>query len=379
MRTYRELFAVTEFRTIFAGTLGGVAGGTMAMLAVSALVYAETGSPFLAAVAYLLGFLPQALGALLLGGWADRLPARALLSWWTLVRAVVIGLMAAGVVPVWFMAALGVGDAVAGAARQALTADLLPGEAYVLGRSTLNLAVGGMQIAGYGVAGLLMLAVGPQAALASAAAVELVMVPLYRFGLRRRRPRNRAPQRTFRFFAPGLLLTQWVPSGLIVGAEALFVPLAGESAGLLFMAAAGGMLAGDLVVGRWTDARSRLALGPWLYALLGLPYLAFFLEPGLVAAVALVGVASFGYAGQLGTQERYLAAVPERARGQALGLAASGMQSSQALAAAGTGTLAEFVPVPVAIALAGLASLTASVALARHIVRPVTPPGARPG
>ncbi len=39
----------------------------------------------------------------------------------------------------------------------ALVADLLPNEAFVLGRSTLNIAVGSMQIVGYGLGGLLLL------------------------------------------------------------------------------------------------------------------------------------------------------------------------------------------------------------------------------
>ena len=48
-----------------------------------------------------------------------------------------------------------------------------------------------------------------------------------------------------------LYLAMWVPNGLIVGCEALFVPFAGERAGYLFAVTAAGMLLGDVFVGRF--------------------------------------------------------------------------------------------------------------------------------
>ncbi|MGN9783733.1 MFS transporter [Nonomuraea sp. ZG12] len=388
MQTYRDVFAVGEFRTLFAGATAGVAGGTVTMLALSTLVYADTGSPFLAAVAYLAGFLPQALGALVLGGLADRLPPRPLLAGWEAVHACLLVVLALGVLPVWGMLALlmtaGLADSVAAASRNALIADLLPGNGYVLGRSVLNIAAGATQIAGFGGGALLLSLVGPTAAMWAGAGTAAAVALLYRLGLRAREPRATARRsiagarlllgdRNLR----GLLLVQWAPNGLIVGAEALYVPYAGDSAGVLFVAAAGGMLVGDVVVGRWTTPESRLRLGVPLYVLLAAPYLLFVLRPEVWVAAALVAVASFGFAGHLGTQERYLAALPERMRGQGLGLAGSGMLTGQALAASLTGALAEGVPVPVAMALAGLASLTATACLLRHL-RPVTRPAGSP-
>lgn len=387
MRTYSEIFAIGEFRTLFASTTLSVAGGSIAMLGLSTLVYADTGSPFLAATAFLAGFLPQAFGALVLGSLADRLPPRALLAGWSLVRAGALALIASGWLPVWAALALvmsvGFFDAVSNAGRLALAADLLPGDGYVLGRSVLNLAVGGMQIAGFGGAGLLLALVGPHAAMGAAAVLELVLALVYRLGIRARAARagGRASMAGVRtLFADRhlvrLLVVQWVPNGLIVGAEALFVPFAGERAGVLFMAAAGGMLAGDLVIGRWTTPELRARIAMPLYALLGVPYLAFFLEPGPWLGAALVAVASFGYGGHLCSQEWYLAAVPEDMRGQALGLAGSGMLSCQALAAALTGAVAEFVPVHAVMGLAAVASLGVAAALvpglSRTAVRPVS-------
>jgi len=46
-------------------------------------------------------------------------------------------------------------------------------------------------------------------------------------------------------------LALWVPNGLIVGCESLFVPYAPRHGGLLFASAAAGMLAGDTLAGRF--------------------------------------------------------------------------------------------------------------------------------
>ena len=381
MQTYREVFAVAEFRALFAGSAAEVAGGTMTMLALSTLVYAHTGSPFLAAVAYLAGFLPQAAGSLLLGGLADRLPPRPLIAGWELARAGLLVVLALGVLPVWGMLGLvlafGLLEPVAGAGRLALVADLLPGNGYVLGRSVLNIAVGATQIAGFGGGGLLLTLIGPRAALWTGAGIAVAVALVYRFGLRARKPRavERRQAGAARELlgdrdVRGLLLVQWVPNGLIVGAEAMYVPFAGDSAGVLFVAAAGGMLAGDAVVGRWTTPALRQRLAVPLYALLAVPYLLFVVRPGVWAAAALVAVASFGFAGHLGTQERYLAAVPERVRGRALGLAGSGMLTAQALAASLTGAVAEAASAPVAMSLVAVASLAATAALSRRLLPP---------
>ncbi|MEU4408862.1 MFS transporter [Streptosporangium sp. NPDC023963] len=391
MNTYREIFAVGPFRTLFAAQAASVMGRTMESLALSTLVYAHTGSPFLAALAYLAGFLPQAVGALTLGGLADRLPPRALLVSWDLARAAAVATLALGVLPVWGMIALvmacGLFDAVAGGARQALLADLLPGNGYVLGRSALNIAVGATQIAGFALGGTLLAWAGPYAALWSGAALGALVALTQWLGLRAGPPRAPGRPAWRQVWAVngellgdrrirGLLLAQWVPNGLIVGAEALYVPYAGGSAGAagtLFIAAAGGMLAGDLLVARWTTPEQRVRLAVPLFTLMAVPYLFFALSPGAWAATVLVAVASFGFAGHLGTQERYVAAVPERVRGQALGLAGSGTMAGQALAASGTGTLAEFVPVSAAMALAGAASLVATACLYTALTRRTEP------
>ena len=381
MPTYRDVAAAGEFRALFGGRAAASAGGTMQMLAMAVLVYADTRSPLLSALAYLAGSLPQVLGAMTLLAVADRMPPRRLLAGWGLLRALAVALLALGVLPVWtalvVLMAAGAGDGVAGAAGYALLTDVLPGR-YVLGRSVLNIADGGMQIVGYGVGGIVLATLGALPALWVAAALTVVSAAAYRYGLRER-PARTSGRRSVRatwltnksLFGDsrvrGLLLAQWLPNGLIVGAEALYVPYAGRAAGLLFASAASGMLLGDAVVGRWTTPEQRRKLGPLLYGLLAVPYLAFLAHPATIVAAALVAAASFGFAACLGLQERLLEAAPERIRGQVLGLAGTGMISMQGIAAAATGALAITLPAGVVMAAAGAASLLASTVLLPHL------------
>ena len=164
-----------------------------------------------------------------------------------------------------------------------------------------------------------------------------------------------------------LLLAAWVPNGLIVGAEAMYVPYAGATAGVLFMAGAAGMLLGDLVVGRWVPAAARERLASPLQALLAVPYLLFVLRPGPVVAAVAVFVASAGYGGTLGLQQRLLRVIPARLTGQAIGLEGSGRMTWQALGAAAVGAVAELTGAATAMTVAGLASLLVTAALWRPL------------
>ena len=68
-------------------------------------------------------------------------------------------------------------------------------------------------------------------------------------------------------------LALWVPNGLIVACESLFVSYAPHHAGLLFTCAAVGMLAGDTLAGRFVPQQWRVWLGPPPRLLLAVPYL----------------------------------------------------------------------------------------------------------
>ncbi|WP_018217427.1 MFS transporter [Salinispora vitiensis] len=390
--TFRDVFAVAEFRVIFGGYSVFVIGETVKMLALSVLIYERTGSGLLAALAYVTGFLPHAVGGVFLLALADRWPPRRLIVGYDLFRLAMVVVLALGVLSppamLGLVAVVGLLAPVSSAARSALLPEILHGDAYVLGRSVLTVAAGGTQVAGFALGGLLIGLVGPYGALWLTAATCLLAALLARVGLTSRAPRvatgtGNAVGETWRVNrmlladrrVRGLLLAQWIPGSLLVGADGVLVPYAAQldpkaSAGLLLMAGAFGMLLGDLLVGRFVGPDRREALTPWLALLLGVPMLAFVAQPGQWPAVVLLTVATAGFAYQLGLARRFLDAVPEARRGQAFGLLGTGLMAGQGLAAAAGGALSEVVAPGTVMALAGVASLVATAALWRTLAPP---------
>jgi predicted MFS family arabinose efflux permease len=171
-----------------------------------------------------------------------------------------------------------------------------------------------------------------------------------------------------------IYLALWVPNGLVVGCEALFIPYAREHAGYLLAASAAGMLLGDVVVGRFVGAGLRDRLIEPLRLLLALPYLAFLLAPPLAVAMVAGLVASVGYAAGLGLQERLVANVVPDVRGQAFGLRGTGLMVMQSVGAVLAGTVADLLGpgsghAAQAIGIMAAASLLVTVALIPGLAR----------
>ena len=159
-------------------------------------------------------------------------------------------------------------------------------------------------------------------------------------------------------------MLQWLPNGLVVGCEALFVPYAPDAAGLLFACAALGMFAGDLTVGRLVPHALRPRLPVPLLLLLATPYLLFALRPGMPWAALTVCVASVGFGATLAQQERLMALTPDELAGHALGLRAAGMLTMQGVAAALAGTVAQLTSPGTAMTVMAAASLAVTLTLA---------------
>jgi predicted MFS family arabinose efflux permease len=387
VRTYRELFAVPEFQPLFWTSSVQTAALTIGDLALATLIYDRTGSPLLSALAMFGPSLTQLIGASTLLAAADRLPPRALTCGLTLAFAAGTAALAVPGLPVWaafvILAVLGLGAALGGAVRYGLLNDVVAADGYLLGRSVLNMSVGAMQIGGFAAGGLLVVTLTPRVTLLVSAGLLVFGAVIARFGLRRRAPRaaGRASVRdTWRvnrrlWSSPArryVYLAQWLPNGLIVGCESLFVSYAPRHAGLLFVCAAAGMLAGDTLAGRFIAERWRQRLGAPLRLLLAAPYLLFALPlplPLPLAAAAIVA-ASVGYCATLLLQERLMALTPDELSGQALGLASSGMMAMQGVGAALAGGVAQLTSPGTAMAVMAAASLIITLTLA---------PGLRPG
>ncbi|WP_182885473.1 MFS transporter [Microbispora sp. H10885] len=334
MRTYRDLFRTPEFTPLFAFSSAQVAASTMSGLALvfcgGTVVLAVPGLPL----------------------WA--------------LFAVVLGMGLA--------ASLGSG------VRFGLLNEILPRDGYLLGRSVLNMSAGVQQIVGFAAGGVLVTALSPRGTLLVGAGLDLAAALVARWGLAARPPRAQgrpSPAETWRtnrrlWSSPArrrLYLALWVPNGLIVGCESLYVAYDPRHAGTLFASAAAGMLAGDTLLGRFVPKWWRERLSAPLRLLLAVPYLVFLLRPALPLAVAAVGLASAGYSAGLLLQERLMAVTPEEMSGQALGLQSSGTMTMQGVGAAIAGSVAQLTSASAAMAAMAAVSVAVTLALA---------PGLRP-
>src|ERR1700684_955416 len=110
--TYRDVFAVSEFRALWLAQLLSVAGDQLARVAMTVLVYDRTRSPLWSALTFAATFLPWIVGGLSLSGLADRKPRRQVMIVCDLARMALVCLMVlvnlAGqvIVALWVMIAL---------------------------------------------------------------------------------------------------------------------------------------------------------------------------------------------------------------------------------------------------------------------------------
>lgn len=354
--TYRALLRHREFAGLYAGFTLTAAATTMSGFALGTLVNQKTGSPFLTAVSMYGATFATVLGALTLMSVADgNRPRRTLVA----LQSVSLAGVAAQAIPGLPLAArfglllvLGFFQSLATGTRMGLLAEVAPTSAYALARSLMNITSGAMAILGYAVGALLLRYLSPRevfviAAVLTALGLVVVAATVREHSIRlTRRPGLRQTWTTniALFSHPGrraLLLNLWIPNGLIVGCEALFISYAPNHAGALLAAGSAGMLLGDLTVGRLLTADRRRRYAFALRLLLAVPYLLFVAHPPTPLAMAAVFVAGAGFAATLPLQEQLLALTPDPVRGQVQGVESAGRMTWQGIGAATAGGLAQ--------------------------------------
>ena len=377
--TFGQVFAQPVFRVVFLTRSLAIGADVLRMVALSVLVFSATGSALLGAVAFGISFAPQVVGGVLLGALPDRVRPRPLLVVGYLMEAAVAAALGLLGLPVWACLLLvGLVAAVSpvfnGTAGR-LTADVLHGEAFVLGRSTMQLAASGAQVLGMAGGGIAVAALGPEAALLVVAGCHLVAALGVRLFLPDRPAIGAGGQSLVAQSWRGnrvlladrrvrrLLLAMWLPPAFVTAAESLLVPYGaarGWSAGtpgLVLACVPVGMIVGNLVVGRWLTPRARERLTGPLAMLLGVPLTLFALDLPVPAVGALLAVTGCGFAYSLCLQRPFRDAVPDDNRGQAFGLLSTGLMTAQGLGPLVWGLLTELVPVPVAVMLGGVAGV----------------------
>jgi MFS family permease len=388
MSTYTAIFANREFRNLWIGSALGNAASTMTSLTLAIMVDATIGSALLAAMIMFGPSLAQVLGLSTLMSAADTARPRRVLTLLAGLSTVAICTQAAldlsAGLRLLLALAAAYGLSIGSGVRWGLLGEVVGEDQFILGRSAMNLSVGAMQIAGFGIAGLLLQAISPSAVLWLATGFSALTVPVLRFGLR-----NRAPRRVARTGlgetwrgnrrllgqarTRPLLLALSIPNGLMVGCEALFVPYAGPRAGWLLAAGAAGMMTGDLVVGRFLTRTGRRLAGRWLRFLLAVPFLGFAFDLPIAVLAVLVAVGSSGYSASLSQQEVLVDLTPSDLRGQVLGLESALRMTAFGVFAILAGALADVTSAAPAITAFAAASLLASAVLTRPLARVMTP------
>ena len=385
---FSEVFGVAEFRSLWSAQLLSVAGDQLAKVALTVLVYTRTGSAVLAALTFAVSFVPNFIGGILLSGFADRLPRRAVMLACDLARMVLAALMAVPGLPLPVLVALLFLITMIGApftaARAAVYPAILAGARYTTGTAITLTTNQLAQVIGFAAGGALTGLLGARPCLLADAATFGASALLVRFGVAAR-PSDGAGGRSVPaalaglaagtrlvFASPALrtpMLFGWLATFTVVP-EGLATPLAhwlhgGDVlVGLILAATALGVSAGSVAFSRLVSPARRPGwMGPLAVAsslLLVLLALRPAAPPTLVILFASGACTCF----QLAANAAFVTAAPPQQRSQAFGLAQAGIYLGQGGAVIVAGAAAARFAPPSVIAASGAIGVAAALALA---------------
>lgn len=360
-----NLIHVSEFRTLWTAYAQSVLGDQLARVALALLVFERTDSPGWTAATYALTTLPALLSGVLLSGLADRFPRRTVMISCDLVRAALVGLMALPGTPLPLLAGLLVlaqlAEAPFGAAQGALLPTVLGERRYERGQRVMLITHQAGQLVGFAGGGVLVALLGSHLSLGVNAVTFLLSAVLIRIGVKSR-PVTGDAERTARLGSQvgnaaaliwsdrrlrALVGLGWL-AGFVVLPEGLAAPFADEAGGgaaavgILLAAHPAGMVLGATLLGRAEvgDEWRRRLLGPLAIGA-NLPLLLYWLGPGIGAAVLMLMVSGVCSAYQITAGATFVLLTPAGQRGQALGLARSGLIAMQGIGVAAGGLAAE--------------------------------------
>jgi MFS family permease len=392
---YGAVFAVREFRAMFAAHVLSMLGTVFCEVALAVLVFRQTGSALLTALVFALTTLPYALSGLLLSGITDRAPARRVLVTCDLLSASCVGLMVIPGMPVAALLVLRMGVSIISplftGTRGASLSEILTGDLFVLGRSLISMVSQSSQIVGFGVAGAVVAWLSPRETLYVTVCTFLCSALLLRFGTLRRPARGGPGTALMResLAASGrlmshpriraLLLMWWVPPMFFGVAEGVAVPFASDAGagsvgyGIFLAAMPVGSVVGQMVAGSLLGPATRDRITVPLAGVALLPLAAFAIHPPLPVAVGLLMVTGLCGAYALGMDRWFVEAVPTQMRGRAMTLLGTGLMTLQGVGMTAAGAVAEALP-PYAVVCGGGLVGTAGVLLVLRAVRRTVPP-----
>jgi MFS family permease len=405
--TFRDVFAVREFRALWFSEVLSVAGDRLALVALTLLVYDQTRSPLYTGLAYAAGYLPWVIGGLFLADLADRRPRRSVMVVCDLIRMVLVAAMVIPRVPLLGLVALLFATTMFAppfeSARASITPDILQGERYALGTAVIQTTFLAGQVVGAAAAGVAVGSIdifglgGVRSSLAIDAATFALSGLLIGLGTRARpaarpdsvRSSPLAQMRDgFRLVFGDqarrtLLLFGWlvafytIPEGVGVAAP-YATKLGGGSIAIsmVLVSTALSTTIGTPLFTKFVRPRRRVEwMGP--FAVLTCATLVLTaLHPGLAVSLVIFSVsAAFGVY-QLAANTAFVVRVPNERRAQAFGLANMGVIVGQGAAFVAAGAAAQvFSPAAVIAVGGGIGAVIALVLTLKW--REVSPPGGR--
>ncbi len=394
--TFRDLFAVREYRAVYFSLVVNWLGDYLARAAIMVLVYQQSQSVLLSAASFAISYLPWIVGGPVLAALAERYPYRRVLIVADLTRAVPIALIALPGMPVYAILALlfvaMLGAPPTQAARSALMPLILDRRTVVTGLTVNASTSQAAQVFGYlvgafvatGVNARLGIALDAVSFVISAAIIALWVDPRpAAAGPDQRRHLLRETGEGFRlvFGTPllrsialmvfALTTLTILPEGLATGWAALFHrddPTAqGFDQGMIMAAGPVGFVIGGLVVGRLVrPARRRQLVKPFaLLTPFALALTMFAPNAATVAVLAAIsGVAQGGLMPTLNGE--FVLALPHGYRARAYGVMQGGVQFTQFFAVVVTGALAQISSIPLVVGVWSLGGLVLMAVLVAH-------------
>jgi Major Facilitator Superfamily len=281
------------------------------------------------------------------------------------------------------------------AARSSLLPDIFDGDRYPVGLAVMQTTFRIAMVAGYAAGGIAVAAIGSRSALALDAATFAASAGLVRSGIRARPAAGRRTARRpgadivagVRLVATDrqlrtLMLLGWLVAFYTVP-EAVAAPYASELGGgaaaiglILAASAFGYILAAPLFVRLVAPPQRLRTMGPLAVATCAVLTLCL-ARPPLAAVLVILAVSGACGVYQIAANAAFMVAVPAAQRGQAFGVAMSGIVAGQGVAFILAGAAAQVISPPFVVAIAGGSGAAVGVVLT--VIWRGTPPPAAAG
>ena len=388
--SFRDVFAVAEFRALWIAQLLSVVGDQLARVALTVLVYDRTRSALLAAITFVVSIVPTFIGGVTLAWLADKYPRRAVMIASDIARGMLVVVMAIPGVPLAVLVVLLFVVTLAGApflaARAAIYPDVLTGDRYVMGIAVSLTTFQFAQVIGFAAGGVLVGFFGIRVSLLADAATFLTSAFIVRAWIRPRpapagvMSSDREPSRLAAvvagarlvFAGPALrtpMLFGWL-AAFYNAPEGVVTPLAGALGGgativgVILAAQALGQVAGAVMFSRFVAPAVRLRfMGPLAVATCAVLVL-FAWRPDLAVSLLILVVSGLFASYQLAANAAFVSATPQQQRSQAFGLAQGGMSLGQGTVLILAGAAAQHHAPARVIAVCGAVGAVLALAIA---------------